>query len=115
MKSSTAVAVGLLAVATWSAGGISGQAPDPLRERARALHRQILVLDAHADLGPFFEMDTLPARITDPGLGGPGYDPSADPGRSTRRTSRWPPRPRRSAASWRAAASPSSSASRAAT
>ena len=80
MKSSTAVAVGLLAVATWSAAGISGQAPDPLRERAHALHRQILVLDAHADLGPFFEMDTLPARITDPGLGGPGYDPSADPG-----------------------------------
>lgn len=58
----------------------SAQTADPVRERARTLHREILVLDTHADLTPFLEKDTMPARITDPGMAGPGYDPSTDPG-----------------------------------
>ena len=58
----------------------SAQAPDAVRERARVLHREILVLDSHADLAPFLEKDTMPVRITDPGMAGPGYDPSSDPG-----------------------------------
>lgn len=58
----------------------SAQTSDPVRERARALHREMLVLDTHADLTPFLEKDTMPVRITDPGMAGPGYDPSADPG-----------------------------------
>jgi membrane dipeptidase len=56
------------------------QAPDAVRERARVLHREMLVLDTHADLTPFLEKDTMPVRITDPGMAGPGYDPSSDPG-----------------------------------
>ena len=79
MKRSTVVAIGLLAAASGSAVRISGQARDPLREKAHALHQQILVLDTHADLAPFLEMDTMPALITDPRTAGRGYDPSADP------------------------------------
>ncbi len=79
MKRSTVVALGLLAAASASAAWVSGQARDPLREKAHVLHRQILVLDAHADLAPFLEMDTMPTLITDPGMAGRGYEPSADP------------------------------------
>lgn len=56
------------------------QAPtEELRERARRLHQDILVLDTHADLTPLLEKDTEPALITAVGQAGPGYDPSADP------------------------------------
>jgi membrane dipeptidase len=55
------------------------QTADPLRERARRLHRDILVMDVHADLTPFLEKDTFPARITDPGMSGSAYDAAADP------------------------------------
>ena len=65
------------------AGGLavsSAQSPDdPLREKARRLHRDAIVLDGHADMTPFFQMDTKGPEITDPGLSGPGYDPSKDP------------------------------------
>lgn len=57
----------------------AAQAPDPLRARAHQLHREALVIDAHADLTPFLEKDTQPVRITDPDLSGPGYDAAADP------------------------------------
>ncbi len=50
-----------------------------LRARAARLHREAIVLDTHADLTPFIQKDTKPAEITDPGLAGPGYDPSTDP------------------------------------
>jgi len=56
------------------------QGTDPLRERAARLHRDIIVLDTHADMSPLFELDTKPVLITDPGMAGPGYDPATDPG-----------------------------------
>lgn len=58
----------------------TAQETDPLRERAARLHRDIIVLDTHADMSPFFERETQPILITDPGMAGPGYDPAADPG-----------------------------------
>jgi membrane dipeptidase len=79
IKAAIVLAVTGLAVA---AGRPAGQAADPLREQAHRLHRQMLVLDAHADLGPFLEMDSMPALITDPGMAGRGYDPSKDPGQA---------------------------------
>jgi membrane dipeptidase len=57
----------------------AAQVTDPVRERARRLHRDAIVIDAHADLTPFLEKDTQPVRITEPGMSGPGYDASADP------------------------------------
>jgi hypothetical protein len=57
----------------------SAQATDPLRERARQLHREAIVMDAHADLTPFLEKDTQPVRITDPGMSGAAYNAAADP------------------------------------
>ncbi len=80
MKTSTAAVIVLGVVMILATGRPSGQPRDPLREKAHALHRQILVLDTHADLAPFLEMDSMPAQITDPGMAGPGYDPSKDPG-----------------------------------
>ena len=73
----TIVAVVLVAAAgvVWAAS----QTGDPLRERARRLHREVLVIDAHADLTPFLAKDTQPVRITDPGMSGPAYDAAADP------------------------------------
>lgn len=57
----------------------AGQPGDPIRERARRLHRELIVIDAHADLTPFLEKDTMPVLITDPGMAGPAYDAAADP------------------------------------
>ena len=54
-------------------------ADDELRQQARRLHREIIVLDTHADMTPFFQRDTKGPEITDPGMAGPGYDPSKDP------------------------------------
>ncbi len=82
MRSVVKATLVLFVVGMAAAERPAGQAPDPLREQARALHRQILVLDAHADLGPFLEMDSMPALITNPGMAGPGYDPSQDPGQA---------------------------------
>lgn len=56
-------------------------AQDDLRARAHRLHQRAIVLDTHADLTPFIEKDTQPALISDPGMAGPGYDPSADAAR----------------------------------
>ena len=61
---------------------LAAQSADPLRARARRLHRDMLVLDCHADLAVFAEKDTMPARIADPGMAGPGYDASTDPGQA---------------------------------
>lgn len=36
------------------------------------------MLDTHADLTPFIELDTRVPLISDPGMAGPAYDPSAD-------------------------------------
>ncbi len=71
----TALLVTTTGVVVWPAG----QVADPVRERARQLHREALVMDVHADMAPFLEKDTQPARITDPGMSGPGYDAAADP------------------------------------
>ncbi len=60
----------------------SAQSSDPLRERAHRLHKEIIVLDTHADLTPFFEKETKPVLITDPGMAGPGYDAATDPGQA---------------------------------
>jgi membrane dipeptidase len=71
----------LSVVATGSllgAGGIP-QEESTLREQARRLHREVLVLDTHADLTPFLKKDTEPPLITEPDLSGPAYDPAADP------------------------------------
>ncbi len=68
--------VGLLVVAV---AGQTGQAPtDDLDARADELHRDAIVLDAHADLTPFIMKDTRPVAITDPGMSGPFYDPAED-------------------------------------
>lgn len=75
VRSVVPVALVILTAVAWP----SAQPQDALRERARRLHRDILVMDVHADLTPFLEKDTMPARITDPGLSGPAYDASADP------------------------------------
>jgi membrane dipeptidase len=64
--------------AAWYATFAAGAAEDPLREKARRLHRGIIVLDTHADMSALFEKDNAPPRITDPGMAGPGYDPSQD-------------------------------------
>lgn len=74
LTSVMALPVALTAVA-WPAS----QPADSLRDRARRLHQESVVIDAHADLTPFFEKDTMPVRITDPGMSGPAYDAAADP------------------------------------
>lgn len=63
---------------TWSSLD-AGQ--DPLKEKAHRLHRDALVLDTHADLTPFLELDTRVPLISDPGMSGPAYDPAADAAR----------------------------------
>jgi membrane dipeptidase len=50
---------------------------DSLRARARRLHRNAIVVDTHADLTPFIELDTRVPLIGDPGMAGRGYDPAA--------------------------------------
>jgi membrane dipeptidase len=54
---------------------------DPLKEKAHRLHRDALVLDTHADLTPFLELDTRVPLIGDTGMAGPAYDPAADAAR----------------------------------
>jgi membrane dipeptidase len=54
---------------------------DPLKEKAHRLHRDALVLDTHADLTPFLELDTQVPLISDAGMAGPAYDPAADAAR----------------------------------
>jgi membrane dipeptidase len=77
--SRTSLFVAIAAVST-AAFAVSGRgAEDPLREKARRIHREAIVLDTHADMTPFFQMDTRPPDITDAGLSGPGYDPAKDP------------------------------------
>jgi membrane dipeptidase len=77
-------AAGVLAL-TAGLGGAAGDgtpapsARDALRARAHRLHHEAIILDTHADLTPFLEMDTMPARITDPAMAGPAYDPRTDP------------------------------------
>ena len=66
------VCLAALAVACSSGG------PESLRDRAHRLHRDAIVIDTHSDLTPFLEKDTQLPQITDPGLGGPGYDAAAD-------------------------------------
>ena len=51
---------------------------DDLRARAEEIHRDAIVLDAHADLTPFIMKDTKPVEITDPGMSGAFYDPKED-------------------------------------
>ena len=53
------------------------QQDDSLRARARRLHRDAIVVDTHADLTPFIELDTRVPLIGDPGMAGRGYDPAA--------------------------------------
>lgn len=77
MKQSVTAA--LIAFSIGAAVSLSSQGTDPLRERARRLHKEIIVLDTHADMSPFFQKDTMPPQITDPGMAGPAYDPSTDP------------------------------------
>src|SRR6476646_2094267 len=48
-----------------------------LRARARRIHRDAIVVDTHADLTPFIELDTRVPLIGDEGMGGRGYDPAA--------------------------------------
>lgn len=67
-------AIGLAACAVPSAAPQDG-----LRDHARRLHQEIIVLDTHADLTPLLERDTEPALITGEHMAGPGYDPAADP------------------------------------
>jgi membrane dipeptidase len=71
--------VGLAAAAGSQPSKTRAETDAELRARAARLHRDAIVLDTHADLTPFIEKDTKPAEITDPGLAGPGYDPSTDP------------------------------------
>ena len=54
---------------------------DPLKEKAHRLHRDAIVLDTHADLTPFLELDTRVPLISDAGMAGPAYDPAADAAR----------------------------------
>jgi membrane dipeptidase len=54
---------------------------DPLKEKAHRLHRDALVLDTHADMTPFLELDTRVPLISDPGMAGPAYNPAADTAR----------------------------------
>jgi membrane dipeptidase len=68
-----------LLVAAAAAAWPSAQTADQLRERARQLHREAIVMDVHADLTPFLAKDTEPVRITDPGMSGPAYDAASDP------------------------------------
>ena len=49
---------------------------DSLRARAHRLHRDAIVVDTHADLTPFIELDTRVPLIGDPGMAGKGYDPA---------------------------------------
>ena len=64
-----------LAVSAALAPPMSGQ--DSLRARARRLHHDAIVVDTHADLTPFIELDTRVPLIGDPGMSGRGYDPAA--------------------------------------
>ncbi len=81
IKALTLAGIPIVALITVS-GTLTRPAPtpdDPLRERARRVHREALVLDAHADLTPFLEKDTMPVRITDAGMSGPAYAAAGDP------------------------------------
>jgi len=64
------------------------QPDDGLRQRARAIHRDAIVVDTHADLTPLVEKDVRPAMIDDPGLAGPGYAAADAPSRR-RRDNNW--------------------------
>jgi membrane dipeptidase len=75
------VAAAAAALLSGSLAG-SAQSSDPVRGRAHRLHKEIIVLDTHADLTPFFEKETKPVLITDPGMGGSGYDAASDPGQA---------------------------------
>lgn len=77
-RSTMILAVGI-AVAACAAGEETPQGTESLRERARRLHADMLVLDTHADLTPLLMKDVVPTLITDSGKSGPGYDPVADP------------------------------------
>lgn len=72
------VAIVVLASFTPLAAGAQSE-DDELWRRAERIHREAIVIDTHADLTPFIMKDTKPVEITDPGLAGPGYDPSQDP------------------------------------
>lgn len=63
---------------TWTS---SDARQDTLRARAHRLHHDALVVDTHADLTPFIEIDTRVPTIGDPGMAGPGYDRAADAAR----------------------------------
>jgi membrane dipeptidase len=52
---------------------------DSLRARAHRLHRDAIVVDTHADLTPFIELDTRVPLIGVSGMAGMGYDPAAHP------------------------------------
>ncbi len=82
-RTSALVACCVASAAAFAASG----AEDPLREKARRVHRDAIVLDTHADMTPFFQMDTRPPDITDPGMAGPGYDPARDPSKVPERES----------------------------
>src|SRR5688572_21446270 len=82
-RTSALVACCIASAAAFAASG----AEDPLREKARRVHRDAIVLDTHADMTPFFQMDTRPPEITDPGLAGPAYDPAQDPSKVPERES----------------------------
>jgi membrane dipeptidase len=59
----------------------SDAGPETLTAKAHRIHRDAIVVDTHADLTPFIELDTRLPQIGDPGLAGPGYDPAADAAR----------------------------------
>lgn len=68
-----------MVLAGCAAGDGGGQESEGLRERARRLHEEMLVLDTHADLTPLLMKDVGPVAITAEGMPGSGYDPSLDP------------------------------------
>jgi hypothetical protein len=68
-----ALAAGVCSALTACNGG-----PETLTARAHRIHHDAIVVDSHADLTPFIELDTRLPQIGDPGLAGPGYDPAAN-------------------------------------
>lgn len=64
------------------------QATETLVERAHRIHRDAVVMDAHADLLPLIQKDVRPPNIDDPGMAGPGYDVTDAP-RRRRRDNDW--------------------------
>ncbi len=72
----------VLVAGTGLACGGRTPAPDALHARAHRLHHDAIVIDTHADLTPFIELDTRVPLISDPGMAGPGYDPAAHAARA---------------------------------